>query len=84
MKKHNTKPQCVHKTEKESEKGNGRCSRCAMPTMPLNSIRFWSSLMHSARITNVKMTRRNKEIVQAFVDIVVPTTFPGRSSGAYV
>lgn len=79
-------PQCTHKTESEAAKGNGRCSRCAMPTMPINHIRFWSSFWHSATITKMKLTggKRNREIVQAIADVIVPNTFPGKSSGQYV
>jgi hypothetical protein len=67
LKLHGREPQCVHKTQKEADKGNGRCSRCTMPMAPLNQVRYWSPFMDNARFTVMVASPRNAEIIEAFL-----------------
>jgi hypothetical protein len=67
LKLHGRRPQCQHRSEKEADKGNGRCSRCAMPCAPLNNIRFWSPFMHNVSNFSVDLTPANAPLVDAFI-----------------
>lgn len=63
----NKNPQCVHKSQKQADKGEGRCSRCAMPTAPLNHIRFWSPFVHSISKFEAAVNPVNAELIEAFI-----------------